>query len=158
MATIQPCKPVQVDPSHKDQTKHQKIAPSNEKKHHFFFWQKHGNDEQKIEHKNEKKTENPINNKHQHQQNVVGHPNNEHKNGQVSNTNKQRNEVSVTQPRGQHKLRQCFGHGAGLAGSDTEETETIVIERKIKERVVISHARKPHDHKDGDHNKHLERC
>ncbi|XP_021773669.1 uncharacterized protein LOC110737647 isoform X2 [Chenopodium quinoa] len=176
MATIQLCKPAQVSC---DQTKNLKTGQNNEKKLHFHFWQKHGNEK-----KNEQAT-----NKHQ---NDVGHPNYkhvtfEHKNehGQAANkpchdvghptqgntevkvvhgqaqgqaaNNKQHHEVTTSNPRS-HKLRQCFGHGAaGLADSDVdEETETIVIERKIKERVVISHVKKCHDHKEGS--KHLDRC
>ncbi|KNA02655.1 hypothetical protein SOVF_216650 [Spinacia oleracea] len=132
MGTMQMCKPGQVNC---DETKHSK-------KHHFHFWQKQlqGNEQQAIK----------------KQQADIGQPNkqygtnNEHKNG----GNKQHHEAVIIQPRGQ-KLRQCFGHGGGLAGSDIdEETETIVIERRIKERIVISHAKKTHDHKEGV--KHLD--
>ncbi|XP_057531200.1 uncharacterized protein LOC130809434 [Amaranthus tricolor] len=134
MATLQMCKHAQLD-----QNKHQNVAQNNEKKHHLHFWQKPGN-----EHKNDHAIK-------KHQPNV-GHHNkqgHEYKNGHATYHD------HVSHPRG-HKLRQCFGHGSQIA-SDVEESETIVIERKIEERVVINHVKKSHQHKEGA-NKHLKRC
>ncbi|KMS97993.1 hypothetical protein BVRB_4g096750 [Beta vulgaris subsp. vulgaris] len=174
---MQICKPVHYDKAcrHIDQTKqHQKIGQNNDKKHHVHFW-------------HEQKNEQPQANKHQ--PHVVAHPKHgqyEHKNGHnghVQATNKHRHDAPQAQSHklpghnghGQatnkhrhdapharsHKLRQCFGHGDRVA-SDVDESETIVIERKIEERVVISHVKKCHGHKEGakykEGVKHLDRC
>ncbi|KAK9688911.1 hypothetical protein RND81_09G021100 [Saponaria officinalis] len=75
--------------------------------------------------------------------------------GRGGTEKKQQNEAKAG-----HRLTNWLGQGVQrrhYSENKTEdEMETIVINRKIKERVVITHAKKSTEHKDGE--KHYTRC